>query len=197
MKNDKKDLKFNNSSAIMATANQGLSSTADFLSENEVFLMKQKEMALWLRGLTIFSAVAVLAFGGVMVPLVAQRLSEAHQAGSFPLFYCVTFGVCALIPAYLSLWNVWCICGQIASNNSFSKANAVRLRSISQYCIIDAILFLIGAAGLVTMGHSEFFVLLLLFAFSFFSVFLSVVTAALSHLTEKASLLKTENDLTI
>lgn len=159
--------------------------------------MKQGEMAKWLKVLVVFTGVAGGAFMAFMVP----NLMEVLAAGTPGLGWLARFGSLFIwltaIPAYLALWKVWLICTEISRNNSFSKRNAVLLGDISKLCLADSLLYLLVVLLLLAAGHLDVFLLLLIFAAVFLGVFLAVITAALSHLTEKASALKRENDLTI
>ncbi|MEG1686929.1 MAG: DUF2975 domain-containing protein [Angelakisella sp.] len=160
--------------------------------------MKQSELANWLRGLVVVTATVTVVFLLGIVPLILGRLAATHPAEYHYLLQPgLVFVVVALLPALIALCKVWKICGEIAKNNSFSQTNAGLLRDISRLCLVEVVIFLGGIVWLFATGHKDIFVLLLLFGFIFLALFIAVLTAALSHLTEKASLLKHENDLTI
>lgn len=159
--------------------------------------MKQREMAKWLRGLVLFTAAVGLVFMLGIVPVVVGEQAAANPAFAYLVQPGIAFIWVTALPAGLALCKVWQICGEITRNNSFSQKNAVLLRDISRLCLLDSSLYLCAVVVMIVTRHLDVFVLLVLFGAVFFGVFLAVITAALSHLTEKASALKQENDLTI
>lgn len=160
--------------------------------------MKQGEMAVWLRYLIVFTAVVIAAFMGLAVPQLLWRLEQTASPSLLPLLKpCMLFFWVTSIPAFIALGKAWQICGAIADNKSFSRKNAALLWDISKLCLLDSLLYLIAAVFIVYAGFKDIFVLLLFFGFVFLGVFIAVVSAALSHLTEKASAIEQENDLTI
>ncbi len=164
----------------------------------EVNVMKQTEMSGYLKMITIGVGVLLAAFVFWFLPLVLREpLIDTAGEGGYR-------GTCGLIwlsavPALMCLVHFWGICESIRKDQSFSRENAGRLKRMSQYMLIDAVLyagFLVwfflagwyqGAAWLI------FPVLLAIFI----SVTLVVLCAALSHLVQKASEIQEEQELTI
>lgn len=159
--------------------------------------MKQAEMAKWLRIMVLFTGAVGLVFLVLVVPRLIQEV-----AGDEPrLFYLVRpgFYFCwvTAVPIFVMLYKVWQICGEISRNNSFSHRNALLLRDISLLCLLDCAIYLVAGIVLLALGHFDLLVLGLLFGIILIGIFVAVVCAALSHLTDKASVLKNEHDLTI
>lgn len=160
--------------------------------------MKQTEMSAYLKVITLGVGVLLLAFLFWFLPLVLREplMETAGEAGYR--------GTCILIwisgvPAFFCLIRFWGICESIRKDRSFSGENAWRLKRMSQYMLLDAVLYTgfllwffvsgwyLGASWLI------FPVLLAIFI----SVALTVLCAALSHLVQKASEIQEEQELTI
>lgn len=159
--------------------------------------MKQAELAKWLKCLVLFTGGVGLVFMAFIVPEVVGGLARKTPSFSYLVRPGILFIWITALPVYLCLGKVWQICGEINRNNSFCRRNAALLRDVSRLSLLDSILYLGIVVLMLATHHLDVFVLLLIFAAIFLGVFVAVLTAALSHLTEKASALKQENDLTI
>ncbi|MEG1390012.1 MAG: DUF2975 domain-containing protein [Angelakisella sp.] len=159
--------------------------------------MKQAEMAKWLKCLVLFTGCVGFVFMAVIVPELVGELARQNPAFTYLLQPGIIFIWVTAVPAYVSLYKVWQICCEINRNNSFCRKNASLLRDISRLSLLGSMLYLGMVFLMLIKGHLDIFVLLLIFGAIFLGVFVAVLTAALSHLTEKASALKQENDLTI
>lgn len=159
--------------------------------------MKQDEMAKWMSWMVIFTCIVLTVFMVFAPYLIFSRMATGLSDMLFLMKLGVPFFWITAVPAYIALGKAWKICKEINANNSFSHKSAVMLRDISRLCLVDSLLYLAAVVALIISGVNDAFGLLLFFGFVFVGVFISVLTAALSHLTEKASKLKQENDLTI
>lgn len=159
--------------------------------------MKQAEMAKWLKCLVLFTGVVGVIFMAFMIPTLIGDLARQNPHFAYLAQPGIIFIWLTAIPVYISLYKIWRICDEINHNNSFSTKNAALLRDISHMALLDSILYLGIIILMITMRHLDVFVLLAVFAAIFLGVLVAVFTAVLSHLTEKASALKSENDLTI
>ena len=135
--------------------------------------MKQTEMSGYLKMITVGVGGLLLAFLFWFLPLVLKEpLIRAAGEGGYK-------GTCVLIwisgiPAVMCLVRFWGICESIRRDQSFSGENARRLKQMSQYMLTDGVLLAI-----------------------FISVALTVISAVLSHLVQKASEIQEEQELTI
>lgn len=166
--------------------------------KTEAIIMKQTEMSGYLKMITVGVGGLLLAFLFWFLPLVLKEpLIRAAGEGGYK-------GTCVLIwisgiPAVMCLVRFWGICESIRRDQSFSGENARRLKQMSQYMLTDGVLYVgfllwfflsgwyVGAAWLI------FPVLLAIFI----SVALTVISAVLSHLVQKASEIQEEQELTI
>lgn len=157
--------------------------------------MKQKELSILLRAVVALCAAVALFFAYAVGITTLKSLFIDHNWQSYYLVLsCAMF-----IPLFLAMWDLWQIFSAIGRDNSFCMDNALRLRRISFYALIDTVLVLISTVFMLAMRIIELFDGLFLFkAFLMVvGIAVAVACAALSHLTRKAALLKDENDLTI
>ncbi len=159
--------------------------------------MRQKELSRYIRIVVVLMAFASLLSVVLILPNIlswrieASLLADSIYSGGIIIAYI------ALIPIFLSLVGLWQISTQIAGNNSFSKQNADTLSRISYYGIAETAVFLCAMALLLLSGKVDIPLFAMLIVLLLACVFVSILAAALSHLTFKAAVLKTDNDLTI
>ena len=136
-------------------------------------------------------------WGGSVVPDVCDMVSEAAGPGIYR-GACIFVWVTA-IPCLMCLWRFWGICVRIGRDQSFSRENAVDLKKMSHYMLVDCMLYTVLLAGICVEKWYEyhvgliFGVLLILFLCMAFVI----ICAALSHLVYKASEMQDDQDLTI
>ena len=159
--------------------------------------MDQRELARWLKLLDVIALACCL---GVLVTLVPARCgaiaaANPQLAAALPIGW--TLVVLAAVPMVGVFALAWQIFGQISRDNSFSDANAARLKRIGQLasaeaCLFAAVAILAALAGVMTDGLVAVMVVAVMVSGG-----LGVVGFALSHLTAKAAAIKAENDLTV
>lgn len=161
-------------------------------------IMKQTEMSGYLKMITIGVGVLLILFVFWFLPLVLQEpLVETAGEGGYK-------GTCTLIwisaaPAIMCLVRFWGICESIRRDESFSRKNAWRLKRMSQYMLVDTVLyvgFLVWFFLSKWYQGSAWLVFPVLLAV-FISVALTVLCAALSHLVQRAGEIQEEQELTI
>lgn len=159
--------------------------------------MTQKEIANWLKGITILIALMGTLFFAWMLPARIGELAEVYpDASSLKMPGYVFCGVTAVI-CYGILYQFWQVCRQIGRDNSFSAENARSFKRMSGLFMIMSLFWFAGliAAVLAAGMHPEVMVRMLFVIF--FGVVFSIAAAALSHLVLKAYEMKKENDFTI
>ena len=157
--------------------------------------MKQKEMARWLKLVTLLAAAAGLFTAGFFIPSLLSRLLSGRGWKVLPL----AVGFCWLtaLPCFACLWQFWGICTRIGNDRSFCAENAAALRRISHLLFADCVLYLLLGAAAALVGELTIGRVLLVLTVLFVGVTLTVLSAALSHLILKASVLQQDADLTI
>ena len=145
--------------------------------------MSQKELSLWLRGVVVLALVCCAGLA------VWAALPGGFDMSGLTVFFWVT-----LLPVLAALMLCWRIFADIGRDRSFTEKNARRLRSISRLALLDTLLYVVGLAVVIVQGNIA---ILLFTAIIIIGVAMTVLCAALSHLTKKAADMKSENDLTI
>ena len=154
------------------------------------------ELSRWLRGVLLFIFACCLVLGAIAVPAELRALTRASadfeplQTGGLVFFWL------SLLPVFAALTLAWCIFTDIGRDESFSEKNARRLRAISRLSLADTALYALAAVSLAFWGLLRVY-LPVFIAVIFLGIFLTIASAALSHLCHKAAALKSENDLTI
>lgn len=92
---------------------------------------------------------------------------------------------------------VWQMASEIGRDNSFCLKNALRLRTCSLLAAADTVYYLVGGAVLLSMGLLHIGIAIIGMGVCAVGAAISVLCAALSHLTRKATDMRSENDLTI
>lgn len=159
--------------------------------------MKQKELSLWLRAVVILVALAVLFLAVVFVPDMGEELARQNPNLDFMYMPCLIYVWVTVLPVAAALVLSWLIFTDIGRDNSFSAANAARLKGISILALADTALYILAAFLLAFFHALHPGILVVIVCVVFMGISLTVAAAALSHLTRKAALLKSENDLTI
>jgi len=157
--------------------------------------MKQKELSILLRAVVALCAAVALFFAfAVGTITIKSILIDQNWQSCYLVLFSTMF-----IPLFLSMWDLWRIFTEIGRDNSFCMENAMRLRRISFYALIDTLLVLVSTVFMLAADAMDLFEGLFLFKMFLMIVGIAATVAcsALSHLTRKAALLKDENDLTI
>lgn len=159
--------------------------------------MNQSNLSKWLKFITIAVGIIGLIVFLFLLPMVGREFARSNPEYSYCYYPWLIFIWIMAIPCYMVLGFFWSICNQIQTNHSFSDKNAKSLIWISGLAIFDTILCFAGNVTflLLSMSHPGIFIGFLIVVFS--GIAIAIVSAALSHLVKKASILQDENDLTI
>ena len=159
--------------------------------------MKQKELSLWIRGIALVGAIAVLLLAAIILPFVTADVLTAYPLQRGLILLCAGIAAVMVLPVLGVALLAWLIGTEIGQDNSFCMENARRLRLACILALTDTLLCLILTLMLAFGGLLHPGILLLLAGLMGLGIACAVVFAALSHLTRKAAELQGENDLTI
>lgn len=159
--------------------------------------MKQKELAKWLKLLIAFAALIGAFLCLIIVPALGHDAVLMYPELDYMYWPCLIFIWITAIPFYFALYKGLLICQEISADNSFCTENAQRLKEISKLALSECILYLAAMIILFVLNLLHPSILLITLFIIFVGISIAIVSAALSHLVEKASELKEENDLTI
>ena len=160
--------------------------------------MKQKEMAVYLKTVTIAITILFFAFTVWFLPTVIREQITKTAGKAAYQSACLFIWITA-IPCFMSLWKFWNICTKIGKNQSFIRENAKELKHISHYIWSDSVLYVILLfAGCIMKWYRYSIGLLFgIVVILFICLFIVIAAAALSHLVYNASKLQEDSDLTI
>ena len=159
--------------------------------------MKQRELSLWLKSVIILGAGICLACCFIFAPALIHDAIAPDDSFSYIYWPSLIYLWIASVPFYISLVLTWKISTEIGKDNSFCEANSRRLKYISRLSLFDAMFLAIGGVALIMFDTVISGLLVTLIFITIVFLALSVICAALSHLTYKAYLIKQDNDLTI
>ena len=146
--------------------------------------MSQKQVAGWLKGITLSIAGMGLLFFGLVVPYLAWDMAVTYPDYAALRIPGILYGWGIAVFCYAILYQFWKVCVQIGRDNSFSGENARSFVVISRLAFVAK--RALGPAFLI-------FMILLIFI----NVVIAVLAAALSHLIYKSYEMKQDAELTI
>lgn len=159
--------------------------------------MKRLELTKWLEIIAILAGILGFIFLLFILPSIGLDIIRVNPEYAYMYYPTMFYLIITAIPFYMVLFEAWKIFKEIEKDNSFSLINAKSLFKISRISLVEVLLFFISAILLITQDllHPSILILIILIMFIAFAV--SICSAVLSHLVEKAITIQQENDLTI
>lgn len=154
--------------------------------------MSQKTLSITLK---FIDAIMVACCCGMAFYVMPQLFAPGANAGA-PLGGVVAAAIVSAGPVAIGVL-AWFIFVNIGKNESFCVQNAKHLQVISVIAVAEAFVFLVSFALLAQESTLSFETGVWVLAAALVCFAFAVVTAALSHLTLKAALIKAENELTV
>jgi len=159
--------------------------------------MEQKTFSIWLKCIIIATGICGLVIYALVVPSLGQVIVDKYPEFS----HCYTPWLILIwisgIPCYAVLVLAWRIASNIGRDRSFSTENAVYLKWISILATGDALAFFAANIIMLCLSMNHPGIVLLSLVIVFIGIAISVVSAALSHLVNKAADLQEQSELTI
>lgn len=159
--------------------------------------MKRIELVKWLKLVIVFAGLIGAFLCLLIAPALGQDTALMYPEFDYMYWPCLIFIWITAVPFYFALYHAWLICQEISKDNSFCIENAKRLQDISKLALSECILYLAAAVLLFILNLLHPSILLFTLFIIFVGISISIASAALSHLVEKAAELKKENELTI
>lgn len=159
--------------------------------------MTQKVLSLWMKIIIVLFAVCGIAIFFLAVPIIGNDFVKGYPEYSYCFIPWLIFIDLMSIPCYIVLGYAWRIAQSISKENVFTNKNSQRLKSVSIIALITSAYFFMGNMIflLLSMNHPTIFILSCICIF--IGVSISVASAVLSYLVNKASDLQEQSDLTI
>jgi len=159
--------------------------------------MEQKALSKWLKMILIGVGICGLIVYFAIIPSYGTYLVYDYPEFSNRFMPWLAFLWVTAIPCYTALVLGWKIASNIGRDQSFSNENAGYLKWIAYLAAGDSIFFFVGNVVLLLVNMSHPGVVLLSLLVIFAGVAVTVGSAVLSHLVQKAALLQQQSDLTI
>lgn len=159
--------------------------------------MTQKSLSLWMKLIIILFAVCGVAVFGIIVPFIGSDFAESYPEFSYCFVPWLLFVDLMAVPCYCVLGFAWKIAKSISVERAFSIQNSKRLKNVSILALITSFYFFVGNIVFLLLGMNHFAILILSCICVFIGVSISVASAVLSYLVNKASDLQEQSDLTI
>ena len=106
--------------------------------------MSQKQVAGWLKGITLSIAGMGLLFFGLVVPYLAWDMAVTYPDYAALRIPGILYGWGIAVFCYAILYQFWKVCVQIGRDNSFSGENARSFVVISRLAFVLAVVWFAG-----------------------------------------------------
>ena len=159
--------------------------------------MEQKTLSKWLRIIIVGAGIVGLIVYFVIIPSYGVSMRTLYPEFSDRFWPWLIFIWLTAVPCYAALVFGWNIALNIRKDRSFSKENAQYLKWISVLAAIDSAYFFVGNIVLLFSNMSHPGITLFSLLIVFVGVAISVASAVVSHLVQKAAALQEQSDLTI
>lgn len=159
--------------------------------------MSQKQVAGWLKGITLSIAGMGLVFFGLVVPYLAWDMAVTYPDYAALRIPGILYGWGIAVLCYAILYQFWKVCVQIGRDNSFSSENARSFVVISRLAFVLAVVWFAGILFLAAKRALGPAFLIFMILLIFINVVIAVLAAALSHLIYKSYEMKQDAELTI
>ena len=159
--------------------------------------MEQKTLSKWLRIIIVGAGIFGLIVYFVIIPSYGVSMRTLYPEFSDRFWPWLIFIWLTAVPCYAALVFGWKIALNIRKDRSFSKENAQYLKWISVLAAIDSAYFFVGNIVLLFSNMSHPGITLFSLLIVFVGVAISVASAVVSHLVQKAAALQEQSDLTI
>ena len=159
--------------------------------------MEQKTLSKWLRIIIVGAGIVGLIVYFVIIPSYGVSMRTLYPEFSDRFWPWLIFIWLTAVPCYAALVFGWKIALNIRKDRSFSKENAQYLKWISVLAAIDSAYFFVGNIVLLFSNMSHPGITLFSLLIVFVGVAISVASAVVSHLVQKAAALQEQSDLTI
>lgn len=160
--------------------------------------MEQKALGRWLKWIILGMALCGIVVYGVAFPALGRQIAYFEEGAYDHCFWpWLIFIWCTGLPCYASLVLCWKIASNIGKEQAFSAENARLFRYISRLAVGDSVFFFAGNIIYLLIGYSHPGIVICSLLPVFAAVAISVGTAGLSQLVQKAADLQQQSDLTI
>lgn len=159
--------------------------------------MSQKSLSKWMKIILFIFGLCGIAIFGLVIPVIGSDLKNEYPEFAFAFIPWLVFILIMAIPCYAVLVLGWKIASSIGNDNSFSNANAKRLKYVSVLALVTSIYNFAGNVVFLLLNMNHPGILLASLFITFVGIAISAASAILSYLVRKAAKLQEQSDLTI
>lgn len=159
--------------------------------------MEKKDTGKWLKVIIVMAGLISLVLVAVLAPILGKELIFAHPELKYLFWPSLIFIWLTAIPVFISLYLFYLISHEIIKDNPFYIKNVSRLTIVSRLALLEAAFYLFALIMLIILGVFQVSLLLIIIIVMFIALAMSVITAILAHLIDKARRIEIENELTI
>ena len=167
--------------------------------KTEVIRMKNVSLSNQLKLILALMLVFVIVLFAVVVPSIGSLIRDSNPEYAFAYVPCLIWSWCFAVPILLAFIPAWQIFSSIGSEQGcFVKENVKRFKNISLLAYADAVIFPLGMLIVGFLGASQpGLAVIVTPAVIVLAVCAAKVFEILAKITEDASVLKEEHDLTV
>ena len=160
---------------------------------NKVSLSRQLKVIL------LFILIFVIVVFSVIVPAIGKTIERSNPEYAFAFMPCLVWSWCFAMPIILAFIPAWQVFSSVGSEaGCFVKENVKRFKNIAMLAYLDAIIFPLGMIAVGLLGAWQpGLTIIITPAVIILSVCVARVFQILAKITEEASELKEEHDLTV
>ncbi|HBM98777.1 MAG TPA: DUF2975 domain-containing protein [Ruminococcus sp.] len=159
--------------------------------------MSQKSLSKWMKIILFIFGLCGIAIFGLVIPVIGSDLKNEYLEFAFAFIPWLVFILIMAIPCYAVLVLGWKIASSIGNDNSFSNANAKRLKYVSVIALVTSIYNFAGNVVFLLLNMNHPSILIFSLFVTFVGIAISAASAILSYLVRKAAKLQEQSDLTI
>lgn len=159
--------------------------------------MTQKSLSKWMKLILVLLGLCGAALFGVVVPVLGLDLKDSNPEYAHAFVPWLVFILITAVPCYAVLVLGWKIASSIGRDNSFTDANAKRLKYVSILALAASAYFFAGNVVFLILNMNHPGILIASVFITFIGISISVAAAILSYLVKKAAKLQEQSDLTI
>ena len=158
--------------------------------------MNQKSLSNWLKGIILSMAiVGVITYFKILPLIILEVLNKLQIIDCYSTWLIIIF--LTAIPCFMTLIIGWMVANNIGKGKSFSKENAILIKIVMIFAIVDSIFFFIANLIMYINKCSSPMIFAVSLILVFVGICIAIIAACLSHLIMNAFELKEQTDLTI
>lgn len=159
--------------------------------------MTQKALSKWMKIIIVMFALFGAIIFGCIVPFACADASARYSEYSGCFLPWLLFSLSTAIPCYAVLVIGWQIAKSISDDKAFVMKNSAKLKTVAIISLATSVYLFAGSTAFLALNMLHFTVYACALLITFVGVAISVASAVLSYLVQKAEKLQEDSNLTI